>query len=65
MSHRQEREVSPKIEIERKLDPRVEELEDRIADLAAQMFYSYILRKGLLKRGHQPEQKPVQTSTDS
>ncbi len=42
----------PRIEVQtKKKDPQVEELEDQIADLLARAFYSYILQKGLLKRG--------------
>ncbi len=41
----------PRIEVQAaKTDPRVEELEDQIADLIAQMLYAHILRKGLLKK---------------
>ena len=32
-------------------DEKVEELNEKISDILSEVFYSYIIRKGLLKRG--------------
>jgi len=36
-------------------DEKLEELNDKIADILAEAFYSYIMRKGLLKRKPQSD----------
>ena len=43
---------SPKIEIERKDNPELDAIDDRIADLVAEALYQHILRKGILKKGN-------------
>lgn len=40
-----------------KKDQRLEEIEDRIADILSEAIYSYIIRKGLLKNVNQQDQK--------
>ena len=40
-------------------DEKVEELNEKISDILSEAFYSYIIRKGLLKRRPQASVEPI------